>query len=112
MNTIALIVMIVITWISAYASLFLKKGSLKFSRNNLLGIINMNITIGIFLYLIGTISYLLLLKGNELSTIYPLSALTYIWVLFISSYHLSEELNKFKILGMSLIIFGVLFIVL
>ena len=35
----------------------------------------------------------MLLKNNNLSMLYPLSALTYIWVLFISSYHLSEELN-------------------
>ena len=111
MMYLPVIIMVIITWISAYASLFLKKGSSKFDRKHIFNIINKHIIIGVFLYGVGTLSYLILLRKNDLSLLYPLSALSYIWVLFISHHHLDEKMNKFKILGISLIIIGILFII-
>jgi uncharacterized membrane protein len=50
------------------------------------------------------------LKGGDLSVLYPFVALAYIWVSLLSVKFLGEKMNKFKWLGIALIIIGVSFI--
>ena len=65
---------------------------------------------GVGLYAIGTILFIPALKGGELSVLYPFVALNYIWVSLLSVKFLGEKMNRFKWLGIALIIIGVSFI--
>tara|TARA_Y100000310_G_scaffold45638_1_gene42523 strand:+ start:276 stop:626 length:351 start_codon:yes stop_codon:yes gene_type:complete len=65
---------------------------------------------GLALYGIGTALFIPALKGGELSVLYPIVALTYVWVSLLSKKILKEEMNKFKWLGVFIIILGVVFI--
>ena len=47
------------------------------------------------------------LKGRELSRLYPIIALTYVWVTFLSVMFLGEHVNFFRALGIGLIVSGV-----
>ena len=66
--------------------------------------------IGGFLYVIGGIFNILLLRKLDYSIVYPMSSLTYVWTMFSSFFLLKEPLNAKKIIAVSLIIIGIFII--
>ena len=106
--TIALVLFASI--LSAIGSLFLKKGSKKLSKNILKVLKNEMILIGMIIYAVSVPPYLIALKRAELSVLYPLVSTTYIWSSLLAVYFLKEKMNRFKWIGIFLIIIGVMFI--
>ena len=101
---------ILATLIGAFGPILLKKASaMKLSSISAL-MKNYNLFIGVSLYGISTILFIPALKGGELSVLYPLVALAYIWVSLLSVKFLGEKMNKLKWAGIALIILGVSFI--
>ncbi len=98
---------ILATLVGAFGPILLKKASAKsLSKISSLAT-NYPLFGGVALYGLGTILFIPALKGGDLSVLYPFVALTYIWVSFLSVKFLKEKMNKFKWLGIVLIIFGV-----
>ena len=101
---------ILATFIGAFGPILLKRASaMKLSSINSLAK-NYSLFAGVGLYGISTILFIPALKGGELSVLYPLVALTYIWVSLLSVKFLGEKMNKVKWMGIALIILGVTFI--
>lgn len=69
-----------------------------------------SIIIGLIMYFISLVIYLFALKNAPLSFVYPLFASTFIFVFFISSYHLKEPFNKYRALGIFLIFIGIVIV--
>lgn len=106
----AIILVLSATLIGAFGPILLKKGSAKkLSKIKSLAT-NYHLFGGIGLYAIGTILFIHALKGGDLSVLYPLVALSYVWVSLLSVKFLGEKMNKFKWIGVLLIIIGVTFI--
>jgi len=105
-------IMVLLTIIGAFASILLKKGAVKFHlKFNFDGIINLltnwNIVFGGILYFLSMVGFIYLLKQQELSILYPLTSISYIFVTIFSVWLLKEKINFYKILGIALIIIGV-----
>ena len=96
------------TIVGAFGALFFKKGSADFSMNVLHQLKNTNLIIGVLLYAVPTPIYLWALKNADLSLLYPINSLTYIWVSLLSMKFLGERMNKYKWTGTGLIILGVI----
>ena len=47
------------------------------------------------------------LRQGHLSVLYPIIALTYVWVTILSPMFFADRLNPFKVAGVTLIVFGV-----
>ncbi|TAL58210.1 MAG: multidrug transporter [Nanoarchaeota archaeon] len=62
---------------------------------------------GVGLYGISTVLFILALRGNQLSVIYPLVSTTYAWIAVFSFFFLKEKINAYKITGILLIFAGV-----
>ena len=62
---------------------------------------------GYCLYGVNTFLMALALKGRELSRLYPIIALTYVWVTVLSLFFLSEHMNFFRAIGIAFIVGGV-----
>lgn len=62
---------------------------------------------GLACYGISTILLVLALRYGELSVLYPIIALTYVWVTILSVGFLGETVNVFKIAGLAFIVLGV-----
>jgi drug/metabolite transporter (DMT)-like permease len=62
---------------------------------------------GLACYGISTILLVLALRYGELSVLYPIIALTYVWVTILSVGFLGETLNVYKVLGLAFIVLGV-----
>jgi drug/metabolite transporter (DMT)-like permease len=68
---------------------------------------NYPLWIGLACYGIFTLLITVALRDGELSMLYPVISLTYIWVIFISVLMLHEPLTVWKIAGVGLICSGV-----
>jgi uncharacterized membrane protein len=98
------------TLVGAFGPILLKKGSKKFSLNPKLLIKNCHIIGGAFLYILASILFIAALRGGDVSILYPIVSVTYVWVSFLSIKFLKEKMNRYKWTGILLIIMGVTFI--
>ena len=96
--------------VAALGPIFLKRGSKKFRLNIRALLKNYSLIAGVALYGISTVLFVPALKGGDLSVLYPLVSLTYVWVSFLSIRMLNEKMNALKWIGILLIIIGVSFI--
>ena len=101
---------ILATLVGAFGPIFLKKASSNKLSSIKSLLANYNLFIGVFLYGLSTILFIPALKGGDLSVLYPFVALVYIWVSLLSVKFLGEKMNKYKWIGIALIIVGVSFI--
>lgn len=98
------ICLLIMTVLGSVASLFLKKAS---GTDGILAMIkNVNLYIGVFLYLASAILNIWLLRYLEYSVVLPLTSLTYIWTMVFSYMILKEKITKKKICGVFLILIG------
>lgn len=103
--------------LAAFGQFFLKIGMLEIGSEqvNVNGILlilkNRFIELGIFLYGLSTIFWLISLSKKDLSYVYPFIAGTYILVLVLSYVMLGEHIGMYRIIGASVVLLGLLFIV-
>ena len=98
------------TLVGAFGPILLKKASSKKLSEFKALITNYDLIGGVFLYVLGTILFILALRGGELSVLYPFVSVTYIWVCILSMKFLGEKMNLLKWGGIAMIILGVSFI--
>lgn len=85
----------------------MKVGMVHFDTNLAALVTNVPLLVGYTLYGINTLLLVLALREGELSTLYPIIALTYVWVTLLSYVLLGETPNFFKNLGITTIVVGV-----
>jgi len=106
----ALVLFVLGTIIGAYGSVYLKLGAKEFNFNLIKQLRNKNVILGLFLVGFSTIIYVLLLKAERLSILYPLTSLGYVWVALFSVKLLKEKMSLPKWLGVAFIIAGIFLI--
>jgi uncharacterized membrane protein len=114
-NGIMIIFILVSAILASVGALFLKKGSkhfrVYFKFRFILDVLkNYILLFGIILYGLSTIVFILALRLGELSVVYPLTSLSYVFVCFLSVYFLRERMNWYKWLGIAFIILGVVLV--
>lgn len=93
------------------APIFIKKGTNMIHSFNIWKIIfNCGIVAGIFCYGMSYIISIPAFKYGDLTILYPLISLSYVWASLFSIKFLGEKMNKIKWSGIALIIAGVFFI--
>jgi multidrug transporter EmrE-like cation transporter len=95
------------TILGAAAQILMKVGMTHFTPNLLAIVTNVPLIAGYVLYGINTLMLVLALKEGELSMLYPIIALTYVWVTLLSYTLLSEPPNLYKNAGIATIVIGV-----
>lgn len=103
----AMALVIIATTLGSLGPLFLKKSSVGISFNLKKLITNKNLILGLAFYALGTILFLPALPHGDLSVLYPLVALAYVWVSLLSVKFLNEKMNTLKWMGVALILVGV-----
>jgi multidrug transporter EmrE-like cation transporter len=95
------------TVLGAAAQIFMKIGMKHFQLDPIALLTNYALIGGYVLYGINTLMLVLALKDGELSMLYPIIALTYVWVTLLSYLILNEHPNLFKNIGIATIVVGV-----
>lgn len=95
------------TILGAAAQILIKIGMAHFSLNLMSLVTNVPLIAGYVLYGINTLMLVLALREGELSMLYPIIALTYVWVTLLSYTLLNETPNFYKNAGIATIVLGV-----
>lgn len=100
------------TLVGAAAQILIKTGASNVTQPGFLGAIlamltNPPLFAGYCLYGFNTILMVLALRDGELSLVYPVIALTYVWVALLSIVVFHEPMNLFKAIGIAVIVAGV-----
>lgn len=96
------------TILGAAAQILMKHGANTLTHPGLIGMVtNFPLLAGYSLYGLSTVLLVLALRDGELSLLYPVIALTYVWVSILSVLLFHESLSLFKAIGVSIIVLGV-----
>ena len=95
------------TILGAAAQILMKIGMAHFRPDVLALVTNLPLIAGYALYGINTLLLVLALREGELSTLYPIIALTYVWVTLLSYTLLGEKPSLLKDVGIASIVVGV-----
>ncbi|MGH9627209.1 MAG: EamA family transporter [Bryobacteraceae bacterium] len=100
------------TLIGAAAQIFMKTGANRLNQQNLVDIViatvtNLPLLFGYCLYGMSTMFLVLALRKGQLSLLYPIISLTYVWVTILSMLIFHESMNPFKAVGLTIVVAGV-----
>ncbi len=103
----AVILVCCCTVTGAAAQILMKVGMTHFQPDAWAILTNFRLLAGYALYGLNTLLMVLALRDGELSMLYPIIALTYVWVTLLSYTLLREPPNAFKNIGIVTIMIGV-----
>ncbi len=95
------------TVLGAIAQILIKTGMGHFKPELWALVTNVPLVTGYFLYGVNTLMMVLALKNGEMSRLYPIIALTYVWTTLLSYTLLGEHPNLYKNIGIAIIVIGV-----
>ena len=103
----AVILVCCCTLTGAAAQILMKVGMTHFRLEAWAILTNLPLMAGYALYGLNTLLLVLALRDGQLSMLYPIIALTYVWVTLLSYTLLREPPNAFKNMGIAIIMIGV-----
>jgi len=107
----AVVIVIIGGLFGALGPIYFKRGSDLIKKGKLDTIFkNKPLIMGIIIYGISTLIFIPALKGGELSVLYPIVGLAYVWVCIYSTIMLKERMTLLKWTGIFIVILGVSFI--
>jgi multidrug transporter EmrE-like cation transporter len=96
------------TILGAAAQMLMKTGANHTAQAGVMAmIVNLPLLAGYALYGLSTLLLVLALREGELSLLYPVIALTYVWVTVLSVVIFHDRLNPFKLIGIVIVVTGV-----
>jgi multidrug transporter EmrE-like cation transporter len=96
------------TLFGAAAQILIKQGANALSSGSPLAMVtNLPLMTGYSLYGLSTILLVLALRDGELSILYPVISLTYVWVTMLSIALFKEVVNPWKVSGLTVVVLGV-----
>ncbi|WP_370456017.1 EamA family transporter [Planomicrobium sp. YIM 101495] len=104
-NGLLVLLLITMTWLGALGGFFLKKVS-EFSFETERRAVIIRLLLGVGLYGLGAILNIIALQYLPYTTVFPLTAITYIWTMLLSFWLLKERIGMRKIIGVLLILSG------
>jgi len=110
--------LVIATFFASFGQVFWKLGMrdlgavMEYNLSTIVKIfMNLQVGIGLLFYAIGTIFWLAALSKKDLGYVYPFIAGTYLLVLILSHFILGEHFGTYRIIGASIVLLGLLFIV-
>ena len=105
-----MLLVVVASVFGSFGMVFFKAGATNLT-GGLRGLIfNWKVVVGVFLYLLSSVFFVLGVKRGELSILYPLVSLGTVWTLLWARLFFGEELTKVKFAAVGLILAGIVFL--
>ena len=97
------------TILAAAGQILMKLGanSLTHTTSPLAMLTNPPVFVGYVLYGLMTVLFVFAVRDEELSLLYPIISLTYVWVTALSAVFFRESMNPARLLGIATIVLGV-----
>lgn len=95
------------SFVGSFGAVFLKAGALRLERNITSVVTNWRLAAGVTFFLLSSILYIKGIKNGELTVLYPMVSLGYVWTLLWSRLFFAEPFTRQKFAGLSLILVGI-----
>lgn len=107
-NRWAVVLVLLSTFITSGGQILLKKGASGLSLNVVEQLANLPLLAGWGMYMVGAGMLVVALKYGDLSLLYPIYSLNFIWVSIMSPYFFEyDSMNPVKWLGVAVVVVGV-----
>lgn len=103
----ASLLVLMVSFLAAVGQLFFKLGAASVSSNLWSWFVNWRLIAGLFCDGLGFILLVIALKHGSLSILYPILAISYIWVALLSVRFLGEPFSAAQWIGIGLIVGGI-----
>ncbi|HWR53921.1 MAG TPA: EamA family transporter [Bryobacteraceae bacterium] len=98
------------SFIGSFGAVFLKAGAGKLNRGLKYLILNARLALGVLFFVGSSYFFVLGVRNGELSVLYPLVSLGYLWTLLWSRIFFKEPITRTKFYGLGLILLGIAFV--
>ncbi len=98
---------LVASFIGSFGAVCLKSGSERLTRSWASWLFNHWLAAGVMLFLLSSYFFVLGVRVGELTILYPMISLGYIWTLLWSRLFFGEKLTRNKLYGLGLILSGI-----
>jgi drug/metabolite transporter (DMT)-like permease len=95
------------SFIGSFGAVLLKAGARHLERNLASLFKNWRLAAGVAAYILSSVFFVFGLRNGELSILYPMVSLSYIWTVFWSKAFFEERLTSAKFYALGLILLGV-----
>jgi drug/metabolite transporter (DMT)-like permease len=95
------------SFIGSFGAVFLKAGAGKLNQGLRYLVLNSRLAIGVALFVGSSYFFVLGVRHGELSVLYPMVSLGYVWTMLWSRLVFQESLTRHKCLGVLLILLGI-----
>lgn len=106
----SMVLVLIASFIGSFGAVMLKSGAQRLSRGWQSILFNYHLAAGIALFVLSSAFYMLGVRNGELTILYPMVSLGYIWTLFWSRIFFGEPLTRSKFAGLALILVGIVFL--
>ena len=97
-------------FVGSFGAVFLKSGAGRLHRELRTLLLNWRLAAGIILFLLSSVFFIAGIRKGELTVLYPMVSLSYIFTLFWSRMFFGEPLTRNKFAGLGLILLGIVFL--
>src|SRR5262249_4278944 len=105
----SMLLVLVASFVGSFGAVFLKAGAARL-HNGLWHIFNVKLAAGVVFFLTSSVFFVMGIRHGELSVLYPMVSLGYVWTLFWSRLFFKEAFTREKFMGLALILVGVFFV--
>jgi drug/metabolite transporter (DMT)-like permease len=102
----SMVLVLVASVLGSIGAVFLKLGAARL--HDLWSVFNWRLGTGVGLYLGSSVFYGWGIKNGQISVLYPMVSLGYVWTLFWGRLFFGEQFTRQKFMGLGFILFGVL----
>jgi drug/metabolite transporter (DMT)-like permease len=100
------------SFVGSFGAAFLKAGAERLHRDVWTLFTNWRLAVGVTFFVASSLLYLKGIKHGELTILYPMISLGYVWTLLWSRIFFHEPFTRNKFLGLGLIVTGIVFLAL
>jgi len=97
------------SFVGSFGAVFLKSGAARLHQS-FWNIFNFHLAAGVAFFLGSSVFFVMGIRHGELSVLYPMVSLGYVWTLVWSRIFFKEAFTPQKFLGLALILIGVFFV--
>jgi drug/metabolite transporter (DMT)-like permease len=105
----SMVLVFIASLIGSFGAVFLKMGAARLD-GSVLSFVNQRLILGVGLFLGSSVFYALGIRHGQLSVLYPMVSLGYLWTVIWSRLFFQESFTRNKFLGLALILAGVFFV--
>lgn len=105
MNSVLLVLLA--SFVGSFGAVLLKSGAMRVQGGPFSMLLNPRILAGCCTYVLSSVFFILAIRQGELSFLYPMIALGYVWTMIWSRIVFGEPFTRNKFAGIGLILLGV-----